>query len=328
MATQDKVVLMHKVENTLRPRMFANLLDEAVTEIQEHLDEFDVTHVKSDEQYETEDMLQAFLNAKKVGGRSEKTIVRYQYEIERFMKFANCKTRDVTTHHIREYFAHEHDRGVSDGTIEGLRQILSGYFGWLEHEKLIHMNPVFNVDAIKFQKKVRESFSDSDIERLKRSCRNIRDMAILNFLLSTGCRISEVVNLNRADIDFENGECIVLGKGNKERTVYLNDVAAMTLKEYLATRQDNSPALFISKNLERLHPGGVRVMLNKLADSANVENVHPHRFRRTLITNLLNRGMPMQEVAIVAGHDKVDTTMKYFSYSKNRIKSSYQKYST
>lgn len=326
MATQDKALLMHKVEGTLKPRMFANLLEEAVDEIQGHLDEFDIVKLNTENGTDADDMINAYINAKAVEGRSEKTLVRYRYLIERFMKYVNLKTRDVTTSHIRDYFASEQNRGVSDSTLEGIRQVLSGYFGWLESERMILRNPMHNVGAIKCQKKVKEAFSDADIEKLKRNCKNLRDMAIVNFLLSTGCRISEVTSLNRKDIDFVNNECVVLGKGNKERTVYLNEVATLTLKEYLASRHDEEKALFIGLRKERIMPGGVRAMLKQLEEASGVENVHPHRFRRTLITNLLNRGMPIQEVAIVAGHDRMDTTMHYFSASKNRIKSSYNKF--
>ena len=150
MATSDKVLLMHKVEGTLRPRMFANLLDEAVAEIQDHLDELDIVHVADEDTAETDDLLKTFLAAKASSGRSEKTIIRYQYLIERFMKFAKVKTKDVTTECIRAYFANEQARGVSESTIEGIRQTLSSYFGWLEHEKLIHSNPVFNVEPIRY----------------------------------------------------------------------------------------------------------------------------------------------------------------------------------
>ena len=327
MATQDKVLLMHKVEGTLRTRMFANLLEEATTEIQGHLDEFDVVHIANDADVQS-DMLKTYLDAKRTEGRSEKTLVRYQYVIERFIKAVGLNERSITTYHVRDYIAGEQERGINDSTLEGIRECLNAYFAWLEHEKLITSNPVFNVSPIKYQKKVRESFSTTDIERLKRACKSMRDIAIINFLLSTGCRISEAVALNREDINFDTGECIVLGKGNKERTVYLNEVAIMTLREYLACRQDNCEALFIGKDLVRLQQNGVRAMLRDLGAKAGVENVHPHRFRRTLITRLLNNGMQIHEVAIVAGHDKVDTTMKYFHMDKNRIKSSYNRYMT
>ena len=312
MATQDKALLMHKVEGTLRTRMFANLLEEAVDEIQDHLDEFEISHIQ-DGTMETEDMLDSYINAKKVGGRSEKTLVRYRYVIERFLKEVNVKTKNITTEHIRNYFAKEMTRGVAESTVDGIRQILCGYFGWLEHEKMIRANPISNIEAIKFQKKERISMSDVDMEILKRHCQNIRDRAIFNFLLATGCRISEVTNLNRTDVDLDNGECIVLGKGNKERTVFLDDVAVLTLREYLSSRNDTCEALFVNKRGGRLQPGGVRAMLKALSEKAGVDNVHPHRFRRTMVTRLLNRGMPIQEVAIIVGHERVDTTMQYFS---------------
>ena len=325
MATQDKVLLMHKVEQTLKPRMFANLLEEAVDEIQGHLDEFDVTHV-GDNEPETDDLLDSYINAKKVGGRSEGTQTRYRYIIERFLKAVNVRTKDVTTEHIRQYFAKELARGISESTIDGVRQILSAYFSWLEHEKLICRNPVFNIESIKYQKKERLSLSYADTEVLKRHCQNVRDHAIVCFLLATGCRINEVTKLNKDDVDLNNGECIVLGKGNKERTVFLDDVAIMALREYLSQRKDDCEALFIGIRKKRLQPGGVRAMLKNLAGKAGVENVHPHRFRRTLVTRLLNRGMPIQEVAIIVGHEKVDTTMKYYAANKSRIKNSYRMY--
>ena len=326
MATSDKVLLMHKVESTLRPRMFANLLDEAVVEIQDHLDEFDIVHIADENNCETDDLLKTYLAAKTASGRSEKTLVRYQYIIERFMKFAGVKTKDVTTECIRSYFAHESERGVSDSTIEGIRQALNAYFGWLEHEKLIHSNPVFNIEAIKYEKKVRESFSAIDLERIKRTCKHIRDIAIINFLLATACRISEVTALNKSDIDFDALEVTVFGKGKKYRTVYINEVAALTLKEYLATRTDDNEALFVNRFGDRFENGGVREMLRKISEESGVENIHPHRFRRTTITTLLNHGMPIQDVAILAGHDKIDTTMRYYSASKSRIKSAYQRF--
>lgn len=325
MATQDKVLLMHKVEGTLRPRMFANLLEEATSEIQEHLDEFDVTHI-AEIGCEHDDMLNAYIDAKRTEERAEKTLVRYQYVIERFMKFVGVSTRNVTTYHVRDYLTKEQGRGIAESTLEGMRQILNAYFGWLEHEKLINTNPVFNISVIKCQQKVRESFSAADIERIRRACWSKRDTAIVNFLLSTACRISEVTALNISDIDFDKGECVVLGKGNKERTVFMNEVAIMTLKEYLATRNDNNKALFIGRFGERIQPNGVRAMLTRISAKSGVAKIHPHRFRRTTITTLLRNGMPIHEVSIIAGHDKVDTTMKYFHMDKNRIKSSYQRY--
>jgi len=328
MATQDKVLLMHRVEETLKPRMFANLLEEATAEINETLDDFDVKYTSTGASDGTDDMLRTYIEAKRTEDRSEKTLVRYQYLIERFMAFAKVKTRDVTTYHVRDYFIKEQERGVSDNTIEGIRGVLNAYFGWLEHEKMIERNPVFNIAPLHVQKVVREEFSDTDIEKMKRCCKDIRDMAIIHFLLSTGCRISEVVALNRDDIDFHECECTVLGKGKKERIVYIDSVAHMILREYFESRRDSSPALFVGRYGKRIDAGGIRAMLKRIEKKSGVKDVHPHRFRRTMITKLLNRGMPIQEVAVVAGHDKLDTTMQYYASNNKKIKNSYQRYTT
>lgn len=327
MPSQDKALLMTKVEETLKPRMFANLLEEAVDQIQDHLDEFDVTHIGQDV-IETEDLLETFIVAKRVAGRSEKTLTHYRYVITRFMREVGVKTRDVTPQHLRDFFARRFASGVSDCTVNGNREVLNAYFSWLKEEGLIKRNPCAHIEPIKVQQKERPALSDSDIELLKMHCETIRDRAILCFLLSTGCRISEMTALNRDDVDLDAGECIVLGKGNKERTVFLDEVAVMTLREYLAERTDWQPALFLNHMTRRITPQLVREMLHSLGNAANVGNVHPHRFRRTIITRLLNRGMPIQDVALIAGHAKIDTTNGYYAASKSRIKSNFKRYST
>ena len=323
MSAPDKALLMHKVEGTLKPRMFANLLEEAVEQIQGHLDEFEVTHI-SGEAIESDDLLKMFLAAKKTAGRSEKTLTRYQYIIERSLRQIGLKTREITKEHLRQFFADEMARGVSARTVDGVRQVLSGYFDWLEHEQLIPQNPAHNIEAIKYEQKERQALSYVDTDILARNCATLRDRAILTFLLATGCRVSEVTGLDRDSVDLALGECVVLGKGNKERTVFLDDVAVLTIREYLASRTDAGAALFVGKAGRRLQPGGIRAMLKRLAAACGVENVHPHRFRRTLITRLLNRGMAIQDVAVLSGHAKIDTTMKYYAQSKARIKSAYR----
>lgn len=325
MPSQDKVLLMHKIEDTLKPRMFANLLEEAVEDIQGHLDEFEVSRI-SEDAVESDDLLNLYLDAKKIAGRTEKTLTRYQYIIERFLHSVHIKTRDITKAHLRQYFANELERGISERTVDGIRQVLSGYFDWLEHEGLIPRNPAYNIEAIRYEQKERLAFSYVDTELLTRGCTSLRDRAIIAFLMATGCRVSEVSGLNRSSVDLENGECIVFGKGRKERTVYLDDVAVLTIREYLASRSDTEEVLFVGRRGTRLQPGGIRAMLKKLAKNCGVENVHPHRFRRTQITRLLNRGMAIQDVAIIAGHTKIDTTMKYYADSKARIKNSYRMY--
>lgn len=273
------------------------------------------------------DLLDAYLSAMQVEGRSDKTIERYKYIIQRMMKAVGVPTRSVTVYHLRKYLADEKNRGVSDRTLEGIRQVFSAYFNWLQRERLIDANPTANLGAIKCMKKIKTIYTDVDLERLKCECKNQRDKAIITFLASTGCRISEMTSLNRCDVDLTNLECKVVGKGNKERTVYLDPVAGMALEDYLNTRCDDCPALFVGKGTRRILPGGVRAMLVKLADKVHVEQVHPHKFRRTLATNLIRHGMPIQEVASILGHDKLDTTMQYVVLDKTEVKHAYQKYS-
>lgn len=272
------------------------------------------------------DLLCAFIEAKEIEGRSKKTLERYQYIIRQFLKASCTVTQKVTVYHIRSFLMAEKRRGLSDRTLEGYRCVFSSFFGWLQKEGLIAANPCANLGAIKCAKVVREPYSATDIERLKEACGSLRDRAIITFLLSSGCRISEVCGLNRNDIDMASAECTVLGKGNKERVVYLDSVALMLLRRYLASRKDAHNALFVGLRGERLQPGGVRAMLKQLEAKTGVPNVHPHRFRRTLATNLIARGMPIQEVAAILGHDKLDTTMKYVYLEKSNIKNSFAKY--
>ena len=323
MATQDKVLLLQRIEDVLKPRMFANFLEEAMTEFQITLDEFDVVHVTCNGGTEIEECLETFLNAKRVEGRSDGTITRYAYIVTRFMLWANVKTRDVNTEHVRAYLDYLYERGLKESTVEGIRQCLNAYFSWLEHEKLIFANPVFNIAAIRCEEEVRPAFTVTEIEKMKRCCKTKRDLAIICFLLSTGCRVSEMTGLNRDDIDLTKGECVVHGKGKYERYVYFDELAKLAIREYLASRNDMIDALFVSKQACRLTNSAVRVMLKQLEDLSGVEHIHPHKFRRTMITRLLERGMPIHEVSILAGHNKIDTTMGYYTASNNKIKNSY-----
>lgn len=275
---------------------------------------------------EADELLAAFLDAKAIEGRSEKTIGHYRYIINRMMQELNTPIRQITVFHLRGYLMRKKADGMADKTLENIRSVLCSYFGWLQKEGLLPENPCANLAPIKCAKKVREPYSDVDIERLKEACETSRDRAMIAFLLSTGCRISEVCGLDRDSIDFRAKECTVLGKGNKERTVFLDDVTVMLVQRYLSERRDDSAALFAGKGSERMTPGGVRARLKTLAGDADVENVHPHRFRRTLATNLINHGMQIQEVAAILGHDKLDTTMKYVYLDKSNIKNAYLKY--
>ena len=325
MAIEAKALLLNDMERQLSSVIPAADMSKVLAILADQLTGYDIIpHDSANAQ--VDDLLDAYTAAMQIQGRSQKTIDRYKYLIGRMMQAVNVPTRRITVYHLRQYLANEKARGVSDRTLEGTRQVFSAYFNWLQREGLIESNPTANLGAIKCQRKIKVTYTEVDIEKMKHCCKSERDRAIIAFLLSTGCRISEMTQLNRDDIDLATLECKVLGKGNKERTVYLDPVAGMLLREYLAKRTDEQPALFIGKGSERLTPGGVRYMLNNIAEVAGVEHIHPHKFRRTLATSLIRHGMPIQEVAAILGHDKLDTTMQYVVLDNTDVKNAYRKY--
>ena len=271
-------------------------------------------------------MLKKFVATKCVEGLSDNTIRRYVDENRKLIEFLNKPLNDITTFDIRFYLVHRRKSGVSNRTLDGMRRCYSSFFGWLHKEELIDKNPCLALSQIKYKKQVKKPFSAVDLEKIRMSCRNKRDLALVSFLYSTGCRVSEVSRLNISDIDFESRECVVVGKGNKERTVYLSDVAIMHLQEYLNGRKDVSEALFVGKGTERLGKTGIEALLKRIEKQIDVENIHPHRFRRTLATNLLDRGMNIQDVAEILGHSDLKTTQIYCYISKDNVKTAYRKY--
>ena len=326
MSLEAKQNLTSKMEKALNILPAATVL-EVIRILTEILDGFEVEQITQDKDEATgEEFLNAFLAAKQIEGRSHKTIERYKYIIRKLLAAVKVPVRDITIYHVRTYLMNEKKRGIADRTLEGNRSIFSSLFGWLAQEGLIARNPVGNIGTVKYIKKVRKPLSAVDLARLREACKTPRDLAMINFLLSTGCRISEACALNR-DIDYKSGEITVLGKGAKERKVYVDDVTIMTLDRYLQGRTDQDPALFVGRGAKRIQPGGVRLVLSKIGSAAGVENVHPHRFRRTLATNLISRGMSIQEVAAILGHDNINTTMQYVYLEQSAIKSSYHKFS-
>ena len=325
MSIEAKATLLKAVEQTLSTEITSADMSKVLTALADQLAGYQLIQTDPGDMG-ADDLLDAYTAAMQIQGRSPKTIERYRYIILRMMETVRVNTGSITVYHLRQYLAQEKARGISDSTLEGNRQVFSAYFNWLQREGLIQNNPTANLGAIKCAKKIKLTYSDIDIERLKFKCKSVRDRAIVCFLKSTGCRISEMTQLNRNDIDLAALEVTVLGKGNKERTVYLDQVTGMLIKEYLDQRTDDHPALFIGKGTDRLQPGGVRYMLCHLAENASVNHVHPHKFRRTLATNLIRHGMPIQEVAAILGHDKLDTTMQYVVLDKSDVKNSYRKY--
>lgn len=324
----DKNLLLAEIEERLNNYIPANTTRQIINDAAEVMTRYEVTRLKPDDgSDDSEQLIELFLNAKEIEGRSEKTISRYRYILKRLHDSSNVPFTKITVYHIRQYMMQEKDRGVSMNTLKGNAWVYTSCFGWLFNEGLIQTNPTANLGQIKVKVEEELPFTGEQLQLLKENTENECEAAILHFLLSTGCRISEACSVNRNDIDFANLQLQVLGKGNKVRTVYIDSVTALILKRYLSTRKDIDPSLFYSKRTNgRYTPNGIRAMLNRIGERANVPNVHPHRFRRTLATNLIDRGMRIQEVAEILGHANIDTTMGYIHINQKNAENAYRKY--
>ena len=325
MSIQAKQHLTQSIESDIGEYLTAVNTKRVVESVTEQLQGYDVEMIRTDFKAEDDDILKAYIEAKRAEGRSEKTIARYSYMIERAINAIGRPVSQISSEDIRAFLGSEKGRGISGRSIEGMRQILAAFFGWAEHENLIRRSPAANIMPIHYMKKLKKPFSELSIDKLRQACRTTRDRAIIEFLLATGCRVGEVVRLKRDSVNFSTNELTVLGKGNKERIVYISDVAAAWLKRYLDERTDDSDHLFVGKR-EKLTEQGFRAFLKRLERDSGVSNVHPHRFRRTLATRLSERGMPLQEISYILGHSNVNTTMTYVTINQTQVKSSYQKY--
>ena len=274
-----------------------------------------------------EGLLKRFVATKRVEGIADSTLRRYGELNLQLIRFLRKPLYEVTTYDLRFYLSYRRQQGqVSNRTLDGMRRCYSSFFSWLSAEGLIGRNPCTALAQIKYRKQVKKPYSATDMERIRKSCRNIRDLALVDFLYSTGCRVSEVARLDIADVDFDRMECVVIGKGNKERVVYLTDVAAMHLQEYLRARKDAADALFVGKGGKRIGKNGIEAAVKRIGRATGVENVHPHRYRRTLATNLLDRGMNIQDVAAILGHADLKTTQIYCYISQQNVQAAYRKY--
>ena len=278
---------------------------------------------------ENAELLGAFISSKKVEGCSVKTIHYYESSIEKLISTINKNVCDIETKDIRCYLADQQEqRGLSKVTIDNLRRIYSSFFSWLEDEDYITKNPVRRIHKVRTDALVKEVLTDENIEVLRDSCQEIRDVAMVDLLLSTGMRVGELVKINREDIDFHERQCVVFGKGNKEREVYFNARTKIHLKKYLEQRTDANPALFVSLRAPhtRLTISGVEVRLRQLGKKVNLNKVHPHKFRRTLATMAIDKGMPIEQVQKMLGHVKIDTTLHYAMVNQANVKMAHRKY--
>lgn len=326
MAIDAKMSFLRQLETNCADKMTMADVQKMMIIVSDVLEGFDMREVAVWGDDGNDDLFDSFIASMRIQSRSEKTIYRYEQMIKRFMGCTKVPTRKVTVYHVRNWLASEKERGLKESTLEGSRQVLSSYFGWLFREGLIEKNPMVNVGAIKVPKKKKLTFTAVDMAKLMDQCKTLRDKALVSFLSTTGCRVSEIVGLNIEAVDLKNQECIVHGKGNKERVAYFDSVTAMFIEEYLNTRTDDCPALFVGQTGKRFEDNGIRVMLKKLGTAAGVEHVHPHKFRRTLATDLARHGMPIQAVANLLGHEKLETTMEYVMQDKEDVRINYRRY--
>lgn len=276
-----------------------------------------------------EEILALFLAAKQVEGCSEKSITYYRTTLENMMKKTNKFIKQVTTEDLRDYLAdYQKNSKATKVTLDNIRRILSSFFSWLEDENYIMKSPARRIHKIKTGTTVKETYTDEDLELMRDHCEFIRDLAIIDILSSTGMRVGELINLNRTDINFEKRECIVLGKGDKERKVYFDARTKIHLRKYLEERMDSNIALFATLNQphERLKVSGVEIRLREIGRKLNIVKVHPHKFRRTLATKAIDKGMPIEQVQVLLGHTKIDTTLQYAMVNENNVKLAHQKY--
>ena len=275
------------------------------------------------------DIIQTFLAAKRVEGCSNKTLTYYDSTIRNVLKSTGKSVQDITTDDLRIYLdSYQTNNGVSKVTIDNIRRILSTFFAWLEDENFIIKSPVRRIHKVKTCKTVKETYSDEFLEIMRDNAESIRDLAMIDLLASTGIRVGELVLINRVDVDFVNRECIVLGKGNKQRKVYFDARTKIHLQRYLSERTDDNSALFVTlhKPYSRLQIKGVEMRLQRLGRKLGLIRVHPHKFRRTLATMAIDKGMPIEQVQQLLGHESVDTTLQYAMVNQNNVKLSHHRY--
>ena len=275
------------------------------------------------------DLIDMFISAKRVEGCSEKTLKYYKTTIEKMISSLGKNVRNILTEDLRTYLTdYQNNNCSSRVTIDNIRRILSSFFSWLEDEDYIIKSPVRRIHKVKTAISIKETYSDEDLEKMRDNCEELRDLAMIDMLVSTGMRVGEMVLLNRDDIDFAERECVVFGKGDKERIVYFDARAKLHLQEYLSSRTDDNPALFVSLRAphERIQIGGIEHRLREMGKRLSITKMHPHKFRRTLATMAIDKGMPIEQLQRLLGHQRIDTTLQYAMVKQSNVKTAHRKY--
>lgn len=321
--------MLNTVINAIKGEMVAVLTENQMKTLEQVLTKHLSGVITAESEQKDTELLPAFIAAKRVEGCSEKSLRYYESTIRNMLNTISKLEKQITTEDLRSYLDTYQRRGtVSKVTLDNVRRILSSFFSWLEDEDYIVKSPVRRIHKVKTGKTVKETYTDESLELMRDHCDNPRDLALIDLLASTGIRVGELVKLNRDDVDFENRECIVFGKGNKERKVYFDARTKIHLQKYLANRTDDNEALFVSliKPFERLQISGVEIRLRKIGRDLGIHKTHPHKFRRTLATMAIDKGMPIEQVQQLLGHQSIDTTLQYAMVNQANVKNSCKKF--
>ena len=327
---KDKLIT--EIQLKLAPILSLAQLEELCAVMAHSLRNFEIVEKNSDKLHDVTkngELLETFISAKRIEGCSEKSLKYYESTIQPMINKADKPIREICTDDLRIYLAdYQKERGLSKVTIDNMRRIFSSFFGWLEDEDYILKSPVRRIHKIKTDKTIKDTFSDEGLELLRDACVEIRDLAMIDLLASTGMRVGELVQLNREDINFHERECVVIGKGSSERVVYFDARTKIHLLNYLDGRSDANHALFVSLTMphKRLGIGGVETRLREIGRYTDIQKVYPHKFRRTLATRAIDKGMPIEQVQRLLGHVKIDTTMHYAMVNQVNVKNSHRKF--
>ena len=297
--------------------------------LQHTLFNYDVVESENKDNDSEQNLVELFLSAKRIEGCSEKSLKYYNATIQALLDGIGKPIKHILTDDIRNYLTeYQAKKKSSRVTIDNIRRILSSFFSWLEDEDYILKSPVRRIHKVKTASNIKETYSDEELELMRDNCLEIRDVAMLDMLASTGMRVGEMVLLNKADINFNERECVVFGKGDKERIVYFDARTKIHLKEYLQSRTDDNPALFVTLKAPngRISIGGIEARLRKFGKQLGLQKVHPHKFRRTLATMAIDKGMPIEQLQLLLGHRRIDTTLQYAMVKQSNVKIAHRRY--
>ena len=322
------------IANEVIQKMFS-ILDNAQLKqlrkaIETTLSGYDIVKREGNENLESDEVaVEKFIAAKRVEGCSEKSLCYYKSTIAIMLNNVGKTIEHITTDDLREYLtAYQREKGSSRVTIDNIRRILSSFFSWLEDEDYILKSPVRRIHKVRSAATIKETYTDEALELMRDNCENLRDLALIDILASTGMRVGELVRLNRNDINFEERECVVFGKGSKERMVYFDARTKIHLQNYLLSRHDSEKALFVSLKApyKRLSIAAIEVRVRELGKRLGIPKVHPHKFRRTLATKAIDKGMPIEQLQHLLGHERIDTTLQYAMVKQTNVKLAHRKY--